>query len=79
MEAGGCNSFTILCAGEGRRDGDEDFCFGVCLDVVIYILAKKCETHPIHPVMQEALLCLITMQIVGKGEYAPQTPLLPLH
>lgn len=29
--------------------------------------------------MQEASRCFIAMQMVGKGEIAPQTPLLPLH
>ena len=78
VEAGGCSSFAIFHVGEGERDGDGGFCFGVCLDVAMCILAKKCETPLNSSSMQEALLCLTTVQTVGKGEIALQTPLLPL-
>lgn len=74
----------ILHAGEGGRDGDGVFCVGVCLDVAMHILVKKCEalltiTHPNSSSTQAALLCLIAMQMMDKGEIAPQTPLLPSH
>lgn len=74
----------ILHAGEGGRDGDRGFYVGMCLDAAMHILIKKCEplptiTAPNSSSTQAALLCLITVQMMDKGEIAPQTPLLPSH